>query len=338
MSNGSSSSSSSMLQRFRREAGAALVERAFRGLSGLGRLVPGSDAARQGIEVLRDIPYRPTGRAAHTLDVYRPSGVRGPEPLPVVLYVHGGAFRMLSKDTHWLMGISFARRGYVVFNINYRLAPRDPFPAAVEDACAALVWVHEHAERFGGDRDRIVLAGESAGANLATSLAVACAWRRPEPWAAEIFDRGIHPVAVLPACGILQVTDTERFSRRRSLPAFLQDRIAEVSEAYLGREAARLADVPGGLDLADPLLVLERDATPDRPLPPFFTFVGTRDPILDDTRRLAAALTRRGVRCDIEYYPGEPHAFHALMWRRNAVACWRRSFAFLDEVVPRTAG
>ena len=52
---------------------------------------------------------------------------------PVVLYIHGGAFHYLSKDTHWVLALMFARRGYVVFNIDYRLAPVYPYSAAIED-------------------------------------------------------------------------------------------------------------------------------------------------------------------------------------------------------------
>src|SRR5690606_5988723 len=122
----------------------------------------------------------------HRLDVYRPAHAEGPRP--VVLYVHGGGFRILSKETHWLMGLYFARRGYVVFNIGYRLAPKHPFPAALEDSADALGWVVQNAHRYGGDPTRLVLAGESAGANLVTSLTLACCYRREEPYARRVFD------------------------------------------------------------------------------------------------------------------------------------------------------
>jgi acetyl esterase len=72
-------------------------------------------------------------------------------------------------------------------------------------------------------------------------------------------------------------------------------------------------------------------------MPPFFTFVGTRDPILDDTRRLAAALELRGVPCEIQYYPGEGHAFHALVWRPSARACWRATHRFIARHVHESA-
>jgi acetyl esterase len=230
------------------------------------------------------------------------------------------------------MAIAFARRGYVVFNINYRLAPEHPFPAAIEDGCAALAWVAENAVRFGGDPERVVLAGESAGANLVTSLAIATAWPRPEPWAHRVWELGVRPRAVVPACGIFQVTDVDRFARRKKkLPSFLHDRLREVEDAYLPEA------VPRGeaRDLADPLVWLERAEKPERPLAPFLAGVGTADALLDDTRRLKAALDRLGVPCEVRYYPGEIHAFHALVWRPNARAFWKDTFAFLDAHVPR---
>ena len=267
--------------------------------------------------------------------MYRPiesdEGARGPlPPRPVVLYIHGGGFRMLSKDTHWLMGLAFARRGYLVFNVNYRLAPRHPFPAAIEDVCAAYEWVVAHAASRGGDLSRLVVAGESAGGNLAASLAIATTFERPEPFARRVFATGVVPRAVLSACPILQVSDTDRFLRRKRLPRWLHDRIAEVQHAYLrGWDAA--APRPGALDLADPVVFLESEAAAARPLPPFFVPVGTRDPILDDTRRLEAALARREVPCEARYYPGEAHAFHALVFRAAARRCWQDTFAFLGR-------
>jgi acetyl esterase len=312
-------------RKLRMAAGAFMVDNAFQTLARLGKLHPKARQFRQGVEVLRDIRYKDGAGADHLLDVYRPSG-HADKPRPVVLYVHGGGFRFLSKETHWIMGLAFARRGFVTFVVNYRLAPKHPFPAAIHDACDALRWVRQHAARYGGDPDRILLAGESAGANLVTSLALATATRRPEPWARAVFDDGIRPLAVLPACGIFQVSDTQRFARRRKMNMFIMDRLREVEGAYLHK-------VKGDTDLADPLVVFERAATGkplERPLPPFFTFVGTKDPLLDDTRRLHAALTALGTKCEVRYYPGEIHAFHALVWRENAIACWREMYSFVD--------
>ncbi len=322
----------------RRYVGGVVVDGFFNGISRIARLHPQSSPARHAVEHVRDIRYREGTMREHLLDVYRPahatsSAVRrhqGP-PWPMVFYVHGGGFRILSKDTHWVMGLSFARRGFVVFNVSYRLAPKHPFPSAIEDVCHAFTWAIENAERYGADPTRVVLAGESAGANLATSLALTLAYEREEPFARETFALGVVPKAVVPACGVFQVSDMERLRRRKpGMSPFIADRLAEVEAAYLGGAGTH------SRDLADPLLVLERGDKPSRPLPPFFLPVGTRDPLLPDTRRMAIALRNLGVVAKDAYYPGEPHAFHALVMRKAAQKCWRDTFAFLDEHVPET--
>jgi acetyl esterase len=311
--------------RIRMATGAMVVDNLFRLLSRAGRLHPRANPARHGCEVVRDLAYHDDGSDAHRLDIWRPTG-KG--PFPIVIYVHGGGFRILSKDTHWIMALSFARRGFLVFNLSYRLAPQYPYPAAVEDVCAAYEWIVRHAPAYRGDLSRVVVAGESAGANLATTLALASCYERPEPHAQRVFATGVVPRAALPACGILQVSDVERFMRRRKLPIWLTDRLIEVSDAYLAHVDVAM---PGALDLADPLVVLERGHKPARPLPPFFASVGTRDPLLDDTRRLKAALDRLGVECEARFYDGELHAFHALVFRENARRCWNDTYSFLDR-------
>jgi acetyl esterase len=309
-------------------AGAFVVDNFFKGLSAAGKLHPLADPKRHGVEVTRDLAYRHGGAVEHLLDVWRPAGVA--TPMPIVFYVHGGGFRFLSKDTHWVMALSFARAGYLVFNVSYRLAPRHPFPAAVEDVCDAWRFAMARAAEYGGDTSRVVVAGESAGANLATTLTLATCYERAEPYARQVFDLGIVPRACLPMCGILQVSDPARFLRKKKIPRFIADRLDEVSEAYLfGHEHA----TPEELELADPLRVIERGEPPARPLPPFFTGVGTRDPILDDTRRLEAALAAMGVPCEAHYFRGEPHAFHALVFRKNARDCWRYTFDFLGRTL-----
>lgn len=312
-----------------RKTGSLLVKGMFEGLARAGRLHPDAGLDRHGVELIRDIPYRDSGLAAHRLDVYRPVE-RTDTPLPVCLYLHGGGFRILSKDTHWLMGLIFARRGYLVFNANYRLAPAHPFPAAMEDTCEAFAWVVQHAKEYGGDPSRIVLAGESAGANLVTSLTLALCYRRREPYARKVHDLKRVPRAVVPACGLYQTSDVERFRRKMKLSRFLMDRIRESCGAYLPRPGALGTEE---LELADPLPFLERGRKPNRKLPPFFLPVGTRDPLLDDTRRLDEALKRLGAHSEARYYAGEMHAFHALIWRKNARRCWKDTFDFLRDRV-----
>ncbi len=313
--------------RIRRGVGALAADNFFRGASAIGRLHPRARPERHGVQVERDLPYTTSGRRAHLLDVYRPPTTSG--SAPVVVYVHGGGFRILSKDTHWVMGLAFARAGYLVFNISYRLAPRNRFPAAVQDCAQAYRWVVEHAADYGGDLDRLVLAGESAGANLVTALTVMTCFERPERYATEVFGTGVVPKAFMPYCGMLQVSDAARFRRDKPrISAFVNDRLVEVSSSYLGPGETALGRE---LDLADPLVVLERDEPAARPLPSCFATVGTADPLLPDTRRLAAALARRGSDCEALYYPREVHAFHAMVWRPAAKRCWGDSYRFLER-------
>ncbi|MEQ1569565.1 MAG: alpha/beta hydrolase [Myxococcota bacterium] len=312
--------------RARRRAGAFAVDGLFKGASAVGRWLPAARPAIHGVEVIRDVPYVASGDRMHLLDVYRPvrpppGFVRGGR-LPAIVYLHGGGFRMLDKDSHWLPGLIYARRGYVVFVVSYRLAPAHPFPAAIEDAAQVLGWLAANGERYGADLDRVGFAGESAGGNLVASLTLCTTFRRPESFARAAFDTGIVPKAAMPAMGFFQVSDPGRFGLKS---AFMRDRIEEVQHAYLPDGVSR--------DLADPLLVLERDDAPERPLPPFHAFCGTADPLIDDTRRLASALERRGVRHEVSYWEGGVHAFHMFVFVSQAREAWAEVLAFAQREV-----
>lgn len=300
------------------------------GLAAVGKVLPEANLEAQGIELLRDVPYVADGGAARTLDVYRPQG-RG--PFPTVLYIHGGGFRILSKDTHWIMGAMLARAGYLVFNINYRLAPVHRFPAALEDVCDAYAFIAARGASFGGDLSRLAIAGESAGANLATALTVALVQEREEAYARKAFATGLMPRAVVPYCGVHQVTDPGRFKQRKpTISQLVQSRIDIISHGYAPEDH----DVTTVRDLLDPVVVLEQRPTLARALPPFLIPVGTKDPLIDDSRRLQAALAALGGDARVRYYPGEIHAFHAFVWREQARACWDHTYDFLEEHLSRT--
>lgn len=319
----------------RRRATGDAIEGFFRASSAIGRLHPWSRRALKTVAITADVPYG-VGPERH-LDVYYPKTLSpavvgaGPRtttggPLPALMYVHGGGFRILSKETHWLMALVFARAGYVVFSIDYRLAPKNPFPAALDDCSVAYRWLADHAAAYGADPSRLVLAGESAGANLITALTICCCQRRPERYAGRAFATGLVPRVVLPMCGILEVSNPAGALARASRQ-WMRDRIEAVSRGYLG------AMPPGReRELADPVRVLEReDLELDRPLPAFFSAVGSKDPLVDDTARLHKALLRRGAHSVAEVYRGEVHAFHAFLWRRQAQQLWRSMLAFTRE-------
>ena len=309
-----------MSRKLTNRASAKVLDGFFRSLSALGRGLPAASPARHGVERTGPYSYGPHGEY-NLLDIYRPASEV--EDLPVVLYIHGGGFRALSKDSHWLMGLAFARRGYLVLNINYRLGPTDPYPAAVQDTCAAWLWAIENAAKHGGDPSRIIVAGESAGANLAMALTVACCYRRPEPWAQEVYEAGVVPQAVAPACGLFQVSDPDRYWRAGLTSRFSQSILNDCEDCYLPDDEQR-----ANPRLADPVSIVEESA-PERPLPPTFLAVGGWDPLREDTERMTSALTARGCDAVSRVYPRGIHAFHAFVFRRQARECWQDMLDFL---------
>ena len=314
----------------RRRAESRFLEGFFNVSSRLGQLHPDANPERHGVEVIHDLAYRSSLDGAHRLDVYRPRDIAG--PAPCVLYIHGGAFRILSKETHWIMGLAFASRGYVVFNVSYRLAPEHPFPAAVHDLAEAYQWVVKRGPSYGADLDRLVLAGESAGANLAASLALSTVYERDEPHSRAIFETGVTPRVVAPACGIFQVSDARRFGPEHGASRFVVDQLRDMERAYLGPDPGAHGAM---LDFVDVATWLERGQAPARPLPAFFIPVGTRDPLAPETARLERALTRLGGTVEARYYDGGIHAFHAFVFAKQARRCWRDQFAFLERHVSR---
>lgn len=97
-----------------------------------------------------------------TLDVYAPSA--GVRDAPVLVFFYGGGWRTGAKEDYSFVGDAFAANGFVTVIPDYRLAPDAQFPLFLEDNAAALRWVQDNIARYGGDPDRIVLAGHSAGA------------------------------------------------------------------------------------------------------------------------------------------------------------------------------
>jgi len=319
------------LTAMRQAATGGAIRMALSGISSAGRFFhPKAQPWRAGVEVARDIPYQEDGgdHGQWTLDIYRPTGVTG--PLPVMLYVHGGGFRILSKDSHWMFGCGYAQSGWIVVNINYTLSEKGPFPAAVEDTFAAFRWLVKNIEAWGGDPSRLVFAGESAGGNLVTALTIACCWKRPEPFARLVYKLGVVPTAVMPACGFLQVSNPDRYLVNQSIPTWMRDRIAQICRTYLPQADGDFE----ALALADPLPFLEEAGPPDRPLPPIFVACGTKDPVLEDSVRLGKALERFEAPSQLKIYEGGIHAFHAFVWHELAKQEWADADAFLARHVP----
>ena len=119
-------------------------------------------------KVRRDIPYAHSADARQTLDVYAPADAKAP---PVVFWIHGGGWQMGDKSEIQLKPRAFTDRGFVFVSINYRLLPDVAMGAIVGDVARAMRWVHDHIAEFGGDPDRILVMGHSAGRSSRLSYA-----------------------------------------------------------------------------------------------------------------------------------------------------------------------
>ncbi len=134
-------------------------------------LVPKDSGSRR---VASDIAYGVEER--QMLDIYAPDGTEAGDNLPVAVFFHGGGWRQGDKNGYDFAGRALAAQGFVTIVINYRLSPAVHFPAFVEDGAAAVRWVRGHIARYGGDGERITLAGHSAGAHIAAMLALDESW------------------------------------------------------------------------------------------------------------------------------------------------------------------
>lgn len=117
-----------------------------------------------------DVPYVDDGDPRHLLDIYLPHAtLAAAAPIPVIVWIHGGAYEIGRKEA---VGIPYLLEdGYAIVSITYRLMPEHPFPAQIVDANAAISWVWRHADDYRFDRERLVVAGASAGG--ASSVLVA---------------------------------------------------------------------------------------------------------------------------------------------------------------------
>ena len=144
------------------------------------------DQARQAYAATWDILQPPAQEVASVRDqsiptpagdlklrIYRGAGTAADAALPAVLYMHGGGWVIGNLDSHDRLCRQLANEAQIcVVSVDYRLAPEHPFPAAVEDCAHAWRWLHSQAAELHVDQDRLGVAGDSAGGNLAAVLAL----------------------------------------------------------------------------------------------------------------------------------------------------------------------
>jgi len=131
-----------------------------------------SSTVESNVEVQKDIAYAdgdPADAAKHKLDLYLPKDKKN---FPVLVFIHGGSWRSGDKALYPALGNRFAKLGIGVAIPSYRLMPKSPHPAQIEDTAAAFAWVYKNIAQYGGDVSRIYIAGHSAGGHLVALLAL----------------------------------------------------------------------------------------------------------------------------------------------------------------------
>lgn len=146
---------------------AAALTAAIAGCSGFSFFVANAPAHFGAFKRTANVVYGPDAR--QRLDVYSP---RDAERCPVVVFFYGGSWSAGEKSEYAFVGAALAKRGYVTAIPDYRLYPQVRFPDFIDDGASAVAWVQQHAREFGGDPDRMVLMGHSAGAHIAAMLAL----------------------------------------------------------------------------------------------------------------------------------------------------------------------
>jgi acetyl esterase len=210
-------------------------------------------------------------------------------PFPVLVYFHGGGWVVGNLDTHDSQARGLcAGSGCAVVSVDYRLAPEHPYPAAPEDCYTAMEWVCEHADALGLDRSRLAVGGDSAGANLATVLALMARDRQGPELRFQLL--------VYPA------TDDD-FSRASCV---------ENAEGYLLSTAAMRwfwdQYVPDRTRRSEPYCAPAK-AQSHVGLPPALVITAEFDPLRDDGNAYAGLLQRSGVPTRLACYPGAVHGF-----------------------------
>lgn len=223
--------------------------------------------------------------------IYEPAG-RDIEKLPAMLWIHGGGYVLGHPDMDDELCERFVQTARcVVVSVDYRLAPEHPYPAAIEDCYAGLVWMTEEAESLGIDENRVAIAGASGGGGLTAALALMA---RDKGGPSIIFQMPLYPMLdnrnITPSSH--EITEEGAiWSRTDNLTAW---------NMYLGEEN----DVSGKSSYAVPSRAENLAG-----LPPTYTCVGQLDLFRDETIEYVTRLAQAGVDVEFHLYPGCFHLF-----------------------------
>ena len=221
--------------------------------------------------------------------LYRPADVPSSQPLPLLVFFHGGGFVIGAIETHDSLCREICHAsGVAVLSVQYRLAPEHVFPAAADDCIAATRWAHENAAELGVDVDRLAVGGDSAGGQLAAVTALAL---RDDPKVKLSFQLLIYPCTDALMQGQSMVTNGVGYMLTRESMAYYYNH-------YFPNEASRL-DWRGS-----PLRAPDLSG-----LPAALVLTAGFDPLRDDGKSYADALSKAGVKCQYVCFERQVHGF-----------------------------
>jgi len=231
-----------------------------------------------GTTVHRDLPYVNDGHPRQVLDLYLPSGGAR---LPLIVWIHGGAFRAGSKEDG--VPVDYLDAGYAIASINYRLSQHARFPAQIEDCKAAVRWLRAHAAQYGLDAARFGAWGPSAGGHLVAMLGTTGNVTR--------FDVGEYPEVSSRVQAVVDYfgpTDFLQMDAHRVPGGMVHDAADSPESELVGGPIQENAD---RVAAANPITYVGPDA------PPFLIVHGDRDPLVPhhQSELLVAALERAGT-------------------------------------------
>ncbi len=233
----------------------------------------------------------PEGASDISLLICRPTAPAADRLRPVIYFTHGGGMVVGRNRVGVELPLAWARElGAIVVSVEYRLAPEHPYPAPVEDVYAGLLWTVEHAEELGGDPERIVTAGTSAGGALTAALGLLLRDRKG-PW----------PVGQMLLCAMLDDhNDTPSTHQMAGLGVFDRTFNETGWTALLGERR-------GGPDVS-PYAAPAR-AEDLAGLPPTFMDVGSADTLRDEVVTFASRIWQSGGAAELHVWPGGFHSF-----------------------------
>lgn len=243
-------------------------------------------------------------------------------PVALMVYLHGGGFSIGSIDTHDGLARRYCGNGsMVVVNVEYRLAPENAFPAGVDDSLAVTLWAQENAGLFGLRPEQVIVAGDSAGGNLAavtaqTHTQLLRAGKISAPLAGHI----MH----CPVTDMRYGADDSYPSRRENASGYmLTDEMMRAFFHFYSQSGATPEDVRVSPLLAESLIGLS----------PALLLTAEFDPLRDEGEKYAEALRHAGVDVTSKRFDGTIHVF--MMF--SSLVCAQESDALVFEFVNRVA-